>query len=71
MTPQQALSRALTEHKATGAVDSDYVDALVHASECLHDMFKLLRYIRAQLPSREPELEKLITSQLLKGCEYP
>ena len=69
MTPQAAIARALAEHQAMGTHDPDYVAGLTHASECLHDMFTLLRYLRAQIPSREPELQRLITAQLIRGCD--
>lgn len=69
LTPQAAIARALGEHQATGHSDPDYITGLTHASECLHDMFTLLRYLRAQLPTREPELQRLITAQLIKGCD--
>lgn len=71
MTPQAAITLAaavLPQARLTPDEVASCIGGLTHASECLKDMFVLLRYIRAQLPDREPELHKLITSQLLKGC---
>jgi hypothetical protein len=69
MHPHRAIERAIAEQQALGCPDAGYIAGLTHASNCLHDSFALLRYIRTQLPSREPELQKLITSQLIKGCD--
>lgn len=76
MTPKQAITKAINNHVAAvnaaapwaTKLDRDYLDGLTQASKCLDDMVAMLRYIRAQLPDREPELYKLISSQLLKGC---
>lgn len=68
ITPRSALQIALEHYKTVPGAE-DMVEALSHALECLHDMSTLLRYIRLQLPDREPELKAVITKQLVKGCD--
>lgn len=69
MTPRGAIQKSLSEAAAQYVPNLDHISGLTHALECMHDMSELLRYIRSALPTREPELMKMITRQLSKGCD--
>jgi hypothetical protein len=72
MLPRDAILHAIKmveDHKDFPAHGPDIVESLEHARDCLKDMANLLRFIRDRLPTYEPGIHKMITSQLLRGCD--
>lgn len=69
MKPRAAIQLAIKHALAAHVPDVELISGLEHADECLRDTGTLLRYIRTQVPDREPELKRQITKQLIKGCD--
>lgn len=69
ITPRSAIEFVLADYRTNMPHEADIIQGLEQALTCLADMTALLRYIRARVPTYEPNLKTLITRQLIKGCD--